>query len=305
MFHCLWGESSEQLLEHYKWQTPKGDGVWNNIVSTNNKDEADYHIVLDGGFPKGVPMDRCIYFQREEPDIMTPRLDFPDDLLFQGTYTDMKHHMVSVWRVKRTHNYFSSLKYEQKKKKISTITSGKTSTFGHKFRIAFLMDMVEKYKDIDIYGRYGIEHFGLINECFKGEVNNDGYCKFDGIYPYQYHLSFENSQHLNCINEKPLDCLLCWTMPIYWGCPNIDEWLPEGSYYNIKASNSKESAWSLIDEEVDKLIEFINKPPTKENIKAIDEARYLVLNKYNLWAEIEAIIDGKPVGKLIKERNLT
>ena len=153
------------------------------------------------------------------------------------------------------------------------------------------MDMVERFDGIDIFGRGGVESFGNIRKCFKGSVDNDGYCKFVGIYPYQYHLSFENSQHLNCINEKPLDCLLCWTMPIYWGCPNIHEWLPEGSYYNVKTQN--------IQDELDKLLDFIKTPPSKENIEAISYGRELVLNKYNLWSEIESIINGTPVGNLV------
>lgn len=293
MFHCHWNETAEQLLNHYRWQTPSGDGIWNNIEATCDKESADYHIVMDGGFPEGVPLSRCIYFQREEPDIMKPRLDFPSDLLFKGTYTDLAHHLVSIWRVKRTHGFFSELKYEQKEKKISTITSGKTWATGHRYRIEFLMRMVERYRDIDVFGRGGIQNFGRINQCFRGGIENDGYCKFNGITPYQYHISFENSQHLNCINEKPLDCLLCWTMPIYWGCPNVSEWLPSGSYYEVETRN--------IDEELDELLEFIKEPPRKENVDAMAEARNLVLNKYNLWAEIEAILDGNPVSKLVIE----
>ena len=40
----------------------------------------------------------------------------------------------------------------------------------------------------------------------------------------QYNIAIENSRHRNYFTEKIVDCFLTKTIPIYWGCPNIDEY---------------------------------------------------------------------------------
>tara|TARA_R110000823_G_scaffold224841_5_gene352751 strand:- start:3820 stop:4731 length:912 start_codon:yes stop_codon:yes gene_type:complete len=299
IFHCSWGQSSSDLLDVYKIQTPKKSGIWNDIEATDDPALADFHIVMDGssnGFgrlPQGVPLNKILFFQREEPEVIYPRLEWPDDLFFQGTYTDLRHHLISVWRVKTSYDDLLNLKYNKthKTKLLSTITSGKVDLDGHKKRVHFLERFVDSYKNIDVYGQNGIETFGSISECWKGSLNYDGYCKFKGLYPYHYTLAFENSNNKNCVSEKIFDSLLSWTMPIYWGCPNVDEFLPENSYHVIDIDN--------VELAVQQILKIIETVPTIENINAMAEARDLILNRYNLWSEIDAIIDGCPVGGIL------
>ncbi len=295
IFYCSWGQSSSDLLGVYKSQTPERSGIWKNIEAVDDPKLADYHIVMDGtseGFgrlPIGIPNSEILFFQREEPEVIYPRLEFPDDLFFQGTYTDLRHHLISVWRVKPSYDDLLNLKYDKthKTKLLSTITSGKVGLDGHKKRVHFLERFVDSYKNIDVYGQYGIETFGSISECWKGSLNYDGYCKFKGLHPYHYTLAFENSKNKNCLSEKIFDSLLSWTMPIYWGCPNIDKFLPEQSYHVIDIDN--------VDIAIEQVLEIIETVPTTENINAMAEARDLILNRYNLWPEIKAVIDGRPM----------
>ena len=72
-----------------------------------------------------------------------------------------------------------------------------------------------------------------------------------------------------------------WTLPIYWGCPNINEIYPENSYRYVDISKP-------LDKET---IEMINEPVSKDEIIAIEEARYLILNKYNWWFYLRNIIN--------------
>ena len=67
-------------------------------------------------------------------------------------------------------------------------------------------------------------------------------------------------------------------MPIYYGCINIDEYFPKNSYYYVDIT--KENC-------IAEIINISNKPITKDNIKALEKARNLVLNKYNIWSSIE------------------
>lgn len=289
MFHCDWGSTSEDLLNTYKLHTPNESGTWKSIEGTSVFSEADYHVVMDGGVPSGVPLSRVLYFQREEPEIKAPKLDWPDDLLFQGTFTDRKHYFVPTWRVVKSYDFLKSLPYDRTAKKhmLSSITSGKVDASGHRARVNFLVNLVERTKDIHIFGRYGIERFGNIASCYKGTLDavkhGDGIpCKFDGLNPYHYSIAFENSSCYNCVSEKSIDALISWSMPIYWGCPNVSDYLPEGSFHHIKDINDPAS--------IDKVLEIIKTPPTEKNIEAMTKARELILDKYNLWSQVETVI---------------
>ena len=43
-----------------------------------------------------------------------------------------------------------------------------------------------------------------------------------------FHVCIENVRQENYFSEKLLDCFLTRTIPIYWGCPNID------SYFDVR-----------------------------------------------------------------------
>lgn len=43
-----------------------------------------------------------------------------------------------------------------------------------------------------------------------------------------FHIAIENTININYISEKIIDCFMSYTIPIYWGCPNI------GEYFNTK-----------------------------------------------------------------------
>jgi Glycosyltransferase family 10 (fucosyltransferase) C-term len=63
----------------------------------------------------------------------------------------------------------------------------------------------ETGQDIDIMGR-GYKPFSE---------------KSAGLAPYRYSIVIENAREENYFTEKLVDALLCNTVPIYWGCPNI------------------------------------------------------------------------------------
>lgn len=41
--------------------------------------------------------------------------------------------------------------------------------------------------------------------------------------PFRFSIVIENCQQENYFTEKIVDCFLCKTVPIYWGCPNISD----------------------------------------------------------------------------------
>jgi len=94
----------------------------------------------------------------------------------------------------------------------SLIASGKTKQPGHKLRHAVVDWSRKTGQDIDIMGR-GYKPFAE---------------KSDGLAPYRYSIVIENAREQNYFTEKLIDALLCQTVPIYWGCPNIGDFFDTG-----------------------------------------------------------------------------
>ncbi|EDQ35691.2 Glycosyltransferase family 10 (fucosyltransferase) [Hoeflea phototrophica DFL-43] len=95
----------------------------------------------------------------------------------------------------------------EKTSMISLIASGKTYYPGHKLRHQVVAWIREKGVDAEILGR--------------------GYAPFDqksdGLAPYRYSVIIENVREPGYFTEKLIDCLLCETVPIYWGAQDIDQ----------------------------------------------------------------------------------
>lgn len=48
--------------------------------------------------------------------------------------------------------------------------------------------------------------------------------KREVLEPYMFSIAPENSRHNGYYTEKIIDCFVAKTIPVYWGCPNIDEY---------------------------------------------------------------------------------
>jgi len=94
----------------------------------------------------------------------------------------------------------------KKTKLCSTIFSNKTFMSGHKVR----HHIYHKFNNsvIDFYGA------GCNKKIDKKDI---------AIKDYAYHIVVENSYTENYFTEKLLDCFAYGTIPIYYGCPNIDD----------------------------------------------------------------------------------
>lgn len=62
----------------------------------------------------------------------------------------------------------------------------------------------------------------------QADVMGGGYVPFkrksDGLAPYRYSLVIENVRERGYFTEKLVDALLCRTVPIYWGAPDIAQY---------------------------------------------------------------------------------
>lgn len=96
---------------------------------------------------------------------------------------------------------------------VSLIASGKRDHEGHRLRHRIVERVRSEALDVAVMGR-GYAPFGA---------------KEEGLLPYRYSVVIENCREAGYFSEKLLDACLCRTVPIYWGAPDVGDYLdPRG-----------------------------------------------------------------------------
>jgi hypothetical protein len=253
VFLCSWGDSSEELLSKYKKQTPHNSGVWGKIQGVEDIEEADVIIYLGNKGDISHLSDKKIIQFRREPDFIE---DFQPVTSEYFDYNNGYH--VSTWQY-ISKSFDDLLKTTPiKKRSISAVTSSKWEHRNQFFR------EIDKMGFVDIYG----ENYKHLHKIFKDKA----------LENYTYSIAIENSSQKNYFTEKINDCFLFNTMPIYWGCPNLSDYFPEDSYIKIDLEKPEE------------IKNILERPLEKRNFKALEEAKNLVMYKYNIWPTIEMLI---------------
>jgi hypothetical protein len=278
-------------------QTPGGLGKWGEFQFDDSKVqeifECDYYVVFNNipnmeriCCPKG----NSILVTAEPPAI----LDYPKNYLKQFDYiisvqSHIKHPSLFIqqtalpWHVglKKedslihkvnkcdiTYDSLKAIKEPSKQKLASTIISNKSFTTGHQKRRAFLDAIKANFNNtIDIYGA-GI---------------NSVADKWDAIAPYKYHIAIENSSVDHYFTEKLTDAYLGFSFPIYYGCPNINQYFDKDSYKLIDIDN--------IDDSINRIGSILESDTFENNYQSILKARDLVLDTYNLFPSIVTFIE--------------
>lgn len=94
---------------------------------------------------------------------------------------------------------------------VSFLTSNKTQTPGHQLRV----DLYNKLPDS---GRT-VGDIPVVKIMSPPRVD-----KREFLMPHQFHIAVENSWHNNWFADKIIDPFIARSIPIYWGCPNLDKY---------------------------------------------------------------------------------
>jgi hypothetical protein len=113
--------------------------------------------------------------------------------------------------------------------------------------------------------------------------------KWDGLAPYWYSIAVENSKHANYFTEKLSDCFLAYTLPFYYGCPNIKDYFDDRSFVWIDI-NDFEGSQRTIES-------AIRVGAWDKSSLFVKESRRLVLEKYHFIAALTDILQDWPNGK--------
>lgn len=139
-------------------------------------------------------------------------------------------------------------KIHEKSKKVSIIASDKKFLAGHQLR----HDVVSRFKDqMDVYGR------GYKYVESKTEALND----------YMFSIVIENVQYNNWFTEKLIDCFRTGTIPVYWGCPNIDQYFDAKGFIFFNSLDELDRILKKLDKkQYDSMMEH-----TKQNFEMATE----------------------------------
>lgn len=263
-------------------QTPDISGCWGGMRFTCNPvDECDVVIVLNH-VPEPVSV-HCspdnVWALMQEPYV---RSVF--DWMVEGhdQYAHVfTHHLdkkiagekyircqpTVPWHVNKSYGELKNIAMPDKQKSISWITSNKTAFLGHKVRMNFLEVLRTRNFPIDLFGN-GINYI------------ED---KWDGLAPYRYSLAIENSSSADYWTEKLADCFLSWTVPIYYGCTNLEDYFPADSFVRIDI-NQPEAALETI-------AAMLAADNWEARLPALAEARKLALERHQFFPQIQNLIE--------------
>lgn len=155
-----------------------------------------------------------------------------------------------------------------KTKDLSTVCSSKRQGHTlHRARYDFTQALKRRLPFMDIYG-HGVRPL------------DD---KADALDPYRYHLAIENHVAPHHWTEKLADPFIGACMPIYYGCPNAEDYFPPESFLRIDINDVDGAAETIRQAMRDKLWE--------KRLPAILESRRRVLQQYGTIPTVVRLVN--------------
>ncbi len=167
-----------------------------------------------------------------------------------------------------------------KPKIISSVCSTKQQKHTlHYKRYHFIQYLKKHFPEMDLFG-HGVQ-----------EMDD----KAEALADYKYHIAIENHYAVHHWTEKLSDPYLAYCLPIYYGCPNINDYFPKESYLAIDINNPQ-GACEIIQH-------AIQNNEYEKRLPAIRKAREKVLNQYNLFYVLNDIVTQHHTDSVKKENN--
>jgi hypothetical protein len=278
-------------------QTPRGSCQWKGTLFVADG-EADHYVILNSIYdsrsrplyPKLVlAQPRQVWGLHMEPEEYVRRLhyDLPaEHALVSRFYTNgvslLK--MGGIYHPSppyvhflagKTWDFLAAAALPRKSITLGIIASDVNEIEGHKHRTRFLEELDSSDVDCAIWGRgEGLARF----RKYRGFALN----KWDVQAQCRYSIVIENSKSPLYWSEKVADALLAYSLPLYHGCSELEKFLPEASFIPIDIT-----AQGCIDH----IRGILHSDPYGERLRAIEEARHVLLTKENLYAFLDAELE--------------
>lgn len=132
----------------------------------------------------------------------------------------------------------------------------------------------------------GVHVFGNGWEPF-GDCKGEAWNKKIGLTPYKFSVALENSHEKNYISEKFIDCLLTNTVPIYFGCTNINQYYDDRGYIQLPDIKNLDEILYIMRNIMNNHDQIYEKMQ-----KYCLQNKQMFLEKYNLLNKINQIVMG-------------
>lgn len=285
-----------RIVKDWDWpnllrQTPGGKGYWDDIHFTLDPvKECDYLLMLNNRMAdtiKGKCPLNHLWMIIQEPylkgftDWVVEKHDNFAKVFTHCPPSSDKKYIIAPpaipWHVNKTYDQLIAEKIPTKSKTSSWVVGNATDLPGHSLRLSFLKFIQNSDRELDLFGR-------------AVQPIED---KWDGLAPYYFSMAIENNSGPDMWTEKLADCFLSWTVPIYYGCTNLEKYFPKESFISIDISDPVSA------------LQIIQENTTPENwekrLPFIEKARDLVLNKYQIFPFLAEQIHKNTSLKLQKE----
>lgn len=153
---------------------------------------------------------------------------------------------------------------------LSTVCSSKRQGHTlHRKRYDFTQLLKSRLPELEIYG-HGVRPLAD---------------KADALDPFRYHVAIENYIGPHHWTEKLADAFLGACLPVYYGCPNVEDYFPEESFLRLDIDDVDHTAEMIKRAIRDKLWE--------QRLPAILESRRRVLENYGTIATIARLVNAR------------
>jgi hypothetical protein len=286
------GEPPGKLLEIFRKQTPGRSGVWGQLEGIDNYQNADYFMVIDDlpGNLKGVDVSKCVFLGTHPETLKAYRNTSHYKCLAR---TDVKDHVGMLeWWIHFDYDYLKALQPPVKTKQLGAIVSDSNGDRSHTLRRDWLSRFTAKSNlNFDLHGRI-VPFTPGMKKYYHGACGswdprgaaasggNDHMSGKEQVYlEHKYMLEFDNIGK-NYFSERVLDCMLLWSMPLYWG-GNLHSYLPENSFRYIDINDDGADAQNIA-----------NSDFYEKHIDDLTKARELLLDHLQLWPRTHHLIYG-------------
>lgn len=152
---------------------------------------------------------------------------------------------------------------------LSMICSNQLGTPEHRLRFQFALAVKREFGD-------AVDWFGNgVNAVAE---------KWDALAPYRRTIVLENRNRPGLYTEKILDPFLAGCVPIYWGAPDIEDFLPVRRTHQLNLFDFSGSLRTIAD--------LIEKPVSEDELSDLAEGKATVLTRLHLFSRLAKIIRG-------------
>jgi len=121
---------------------------------------------------------------------------------------------------------------------------------------------LSRYKRVDCAGK----SMNNTDALFKldAQISSRWRAKLAFLSDYKFTIAFENESADNYLTEKPLQALAVGSAPIYWGCPQVAEYINPRSFINARDFDSFDALVEhvkRVDNDPDLYAEYRDAPP--------------------------------------------